>query len=214
MSDKFVANNTVKLSGEIVSECRFSHEILGEKFYILDVMSKRMSGNADVLPVMVSERLVDIEKLTVGAFIKIEGQFRSFNKHEESGNRLILSVFAREITVLAEDPIFHENMIALTGYLCKEPVYRKTPLGREIADLLIAVNRPYNKSDYIPSIAWGRNARFASSFIIGESINVRGRIQSREYSKVLDNGTSELRTCYEVSISRINAGSEVAQYEE
>lgn len=214
MSEKFVANNTVKLSGEIVSERRFSHEILGEKFYILNVMSKRMSGNADVLPVMVSERLVDIEKLTVGAFIKIDGQFRSFNKHEENGNRLILSVFAREITVLEEDPIFHENMIALTGYLCKEPVYRKTPLGREIADLLIAVNRPYNKSDYIPSIAWGRNARFASSFIIGDPINVRGRIQSREYSKMLDNGTAELRTCYEVSISRINTGSEVAQYEE
>lgn len=156
MSDKVIENNQVSVSGEIVSGFTFSHEVFGEGFYMVDILVRRLSDSADLIPVMISERLIDVSGDYVGEYIRIGGQFRSYNRHEEKKNRLVLSVFAREVEFLdGEMENAKTNQIFLDGYICKPPVYRKTPLGREIADLLIAVNRPYGKSDYIPCICWG-----------------------------------------------------------
>ena len=153
---------------------------------------------------MISERLIDVTQDYRGEFIQISGQFRSYNRHEEKKNRLVLSVFAREaVFVEAEDDKVKSNQIFLDGFICKPPVYRKTPLGREIADMLVAVNRPYGKSDYIPCISWGRNARFASNFEVGSRVQIWGRIQSREYVKKLEDDRTEKRTAYEVSVSKM-----------
>ena len=182
--NEVIVNNQVTISGEIVSEFKFSHELFGEKFYLMDVEVPRLSDSSDKIPVMVSDRLMDVEQDFIGVKVKVEGQFRSYNRHEVKKNRLILSVFAKEIEVVDEiEEGARSNQIYLDGYICKEPVYRETPLGREIADLLIAVNRPYGKSDYIPCICWGRNARFASGFEVGTRCYVQGRIQSRDYHK-------------------------------
>ena len=171
---------------------------------MMDILVKRLSDSEDRIPVMVSERLIDITQDYVGEYIEIHGQFRSYNRHEEKRNRLVLSVFAREVKFVGEEeetvPV---NQIFLDGYICKEPVYRKTPLGREIADLLLAVNRPYGKSDYIPCICWGRNARYAEHFKVGERCAIWGRIQSREYMKKLDEENVEKRVAFEVSVSKL-----------
>lgn len=202
--DKVIENNQVTVVGEIVSEFSYSHEIFGEGFYMVDVRVQRLSESFDVIPVMVSERLVDVNADLRGANVSISGQFRSYNRHEERKNRLVLSVFAREISFVEEMPESTKtNQIYLDGYICKEPIYRKTPLGREIADVLLAVNRPYGKSDYIPCICWGRNARFASGFNVGERCAVWGRIQSREYMKKLDETQVEKRVAFEVSVSKL-----------
>ena len=204
MSDKIIENNQVTIMGEIVSEFVFSHEVFGEGFYMVDVSVKRLSNSEDKIPVMISERLIDVTQNYIGEFVAISGQFRSYNKHDEMKNRLVLSVFAREVEFIDEElDGAKTNNIMLDGYICKLPVYRKTPLGREIADLLIAVNRPYGKSDYIPCICWGRNARFASAFEVGNHVQVFGRIQSREYVKKLTDTTTEKRTAYEVSVSKL-----------
>ena len=158
---------------------------------------------------MISERLIDVTKDYTGEFIMVNGQFRSYNRHEEMKNRLILSVFVREITFVEEElDGAKTNQIFLDGYICKQPVYRKTPLGREIADLLLAVNRPYGKSDYIPCICWGRNARFASAFEVGEHVQVMGRIQSREYMKKITETESQKRVAYEESVSKLECMDE------
>ena len=205
MADKVIENNQVSMIGEIVSEFTFSHEVFGEGFYMLDLSVRRLSDSADIIPVMISERLVDVTEDYVGEFIRVSGQFRSYNRHEEKKNRLVLSVFARELEFIDEEvENAKTNQIFLDGYICNTPVYRKTPLGREIADLLIAVNRPYGKSDYIPCICWGRNARFASSFEVGGHAQIWGRIQSREYVKKLDEFESEKRVAYEVSVSKLD----------
>lgn len=184
MADKMFENNQVSIVGEIVSDFRFSHEVYGEGFYMVDVAVNRLSNYMDYIPLMISERLIDVNEDMVGQNIYVTGQFRSFNRHEEKKNRLVLSVFVRELEFLDEiDDEVKSNQIFLDGYVCKEPIYRKTPLGREIADLLIAVNRSYGKSDYIPCICWGRNARFASGFDVGGHVQIWGRIQSREYVK-------------------------------
>lgn len=202
--NEVIVNNQVTISGEIVSEFRFSHELFGEKFYLMDVEVPRLSDSSDKIPVMVSERLVDIEQDFVGVKIKVEGQFRSYNHHGEKKNRLLLSVFAREIELVDEiEEGAKSNQIYLDGFICKEPIYRKTPLGREIADILIAVNRPYGKSDYIPCICWGRNARFASGFEVGTRCAVFGRIQSREYMKKISEEQSEKKVAYEVSVNKV-----------
>lgn len=207
--EKVITNNKVTIMGEIVSSFKFSHEIFGEGFYMMDVRCKRLSDNYDIIPVMVSERLMDVEKDFSGQLVSISGQFRSYNRHEETKNRLILSVFARELEFAEEIVDLKEaNQIFLDGYICKEPVYRKTPLGREIADVLLAVNRPYGKSDYIPLLFWGRNARHISNYNVGERICVRGRIQSREYVKKLDDENVERRVAYEVSVSRMEDGTD------
>lgn len=190
--------------GEIVSDFQFSHEIFGEGFYMIDVKVPRLSESSDIIPLMVSERLIDVEEDYKGLNITVQGQFRSYNRHEERKNRLVLSVFAREIEFVDETPESSKtNQIYLDGYICKEPIYRKTPLGREIADLLLAVNRPYGKSDYIPCICWGRNARFASSFTVGTRCEIWGRIQSREYIKKISEEDAQKRVAYEVSVSKL-----------
>ena len=179
MADKIIENNQVAIMGKIASQFTFSHQVFGEGFYLTDVVVKRLSESEDRIPVMVSERLVDVTQDYEGEYIQVFGQFRSYNRHEEKKNRLVLSVFAREISFVDEvDESMKSNQIFLDGYICKPPVYRKTPLGREIADLLIAVNRPYGKSDYIPCICWGRNARYASAFQVGGHVLIWGRIQS------------------------------------
>ena len=204
MADKVIENNQVSIMGEIASEFVFSHEVFGEGFYMVDILVKRLSNSSDRIPVMISERLVDVTQDYQGEYIQILGQFRSYNRHEEKKNRLVLSVFAREISFVEEESDkMKTNQIFLAGYICKMPVYRKTPLGREIADMLVAVNRPYGKSDYIPCICWGRNARFSSTFEVGGHVQVWGRIQSRDYMKKLDGDITEKRTAYEVSVSKL-----------
>ncbi|MBQ2283072.1 MAG: single-stranded DNA-binding protein [Agathobacter sp.] len=204
MADKIFENNQVSIIGEIVSGFQYSHEVYGEGFYMVEVSVSRLSDFVDYIPVMVSERLIDVKADYTGQYIYVNGQFRSFNRHEEHKNRLVLSVFARELEFLEEATEENaSNQIFLDGYVCKETVYRKTPLGREIADLLVAVNRSYGKSDYIPCICWGRNARFASGFEVGSHVQIWGRIQSREYVKKISETEVEKRTAYEVSVSKI-----------
>ncbi len=205
MTDKVFENNQVILAGEVVSEFTFSHDVFGEGFYLMDVSVGRLSESYDTIPVMVSERLVRVSDSIVGRYVVINGQFRSYNRHEENRNRLVLSVFAREVHFEEEEAISDQNpnYIFLDGFVCKKPIYRKTPLGREIADILLAVNRPYGKSDYIPCICWGRNARFADGFEVGAHIQIWGRIQSREYQKKLSETEFEKRIAYEVSVSKL-----------
>ncbi|MDE6960440.1 MAG: single-stranded DNA-binding protein [Lachnospiraceae bacterium] len=204
MSDKIIENNQVSIVGEVVSEFSFSHEVFGEGFYMLNVSVKRLSDSCDVIPLMISERLIDVNESYQGEYIRATGQFRSYNRHEEKKNRLVLSVFVRELEFIDEEvENAKTNQIFLDGFICKMPVYRKTPLGREIADILLAVNRPYGKSDYIPCICWGRNARFASGFEVGGHTQIWGRIQSREYMKKIDEEESERRVAYEVSVSKL-----------
>lgn len=207
MSEKCMENNKVTVIGEIVSEFTFSHEVYGEGFYMTDISVSRLSDQADVIPLMVSERLLDVRRSYIGQTVAATGQFRSYNRHEGNRNRLLLSVFVREIEFLEGfDDYTKTNLIFLDGYICKQPVYRKTPLGREIADLLVAVNRPYGKSDYIPCIAWGRNARYASGFEVGGRVRVWGRVQSREYTKKLSEVECEKRVAYEISVSKLEYG--------
>ena len=205
MTDKLFENNQVSMMGEIVSEFQFSHEVFGEGFYMVELAVNRLSNYSDYIPLMISERLIDTEQDYTGQLIRVSGQFRSYNRHEEKKNRLVLSVFVRELEFLDEsDENEKTNQIFLDGYICKEPIYRKTPLGREIADVLLAVNRSYGKSDYIPCICWGRNARFASGFTVGSHIQIVGRVQSREYVKRIDEENVEHRVAYEVSVSKVD----------
>ena len=196
-------NNRVYLTGEIVSDATFSHEVYGEGFYEFFVKVMRLSGQADILPVTVSERLISGGELEKGKTIAAVGQFRSYNKIENGKSRLMLTVFIREL--VDTDPDKNPNNILLSGYICKPPVYRTTPFNREIADVLVAVNRAYNKSDYIPCIAWGRNARFVKSLAVGDRIAVSGRFQSREYQKRLSDSECKTMTAYEVSVSKLAA---------
>lgn len=204
MLDKVFTNNQVTIAGEVVSDFTFSHEIYGENFFLVNIAVSRLSDSCDIIPVMVSDRLMDVKGDYKGCILQASGQFRSYNRHEETKNRLVLSVFAREVSfVEIPEGEQNPNHIFLDGYVCKKPVYRKTPLGREIADVLLAVNRPYGKSDYIPCICWGRNARYVSTLEAGTHLKLSGRIQSREYEKKLVDGTIDARTAYEVSISKI-----------
>lgn len=204
MSEKMIENNRVSVIGEIVSGFTFSHEVFGEGFYTVELAVSRLSEQADVIPLMVSERLLDVHADYTGRTVEALGQFRSYNRHEGVKNRLMLSVFVRELCFMEEFTDYTKtNQIFLDGYICKTPIYRKTPLGREIADLLLAVNRPYGKSDYIPCISWGRNARYASGFAVGMRVRIWGRVQSREYTKKLSETECEKRVAYEVSISKL-----------
>lgn len=209
MSEKIMENNKVTVIGEVISGFTFSHEVFGEGFYLMDISINRLSEQTDVIPLLISERLIDITGDYTGMLVEASGQFRSYNRHEGTKNRLVLSVFVREIVFVEEFGDYTKtNQIFLDGYICKAPIYRKTPLGREIADLLVAVNRPYGKSDYIPCIAWGRNARFASGFEVGTRVRVWGRVQSREYTKKISETECEKRVAYEVSISKLECGEE------
>ncbi len=207
-------NNKATLIGEIVSNFEFSHEAYGEGFYTAMLASERLSCAKDIIPVMASERLVDMKSEWEGRFMRVNGQFRSYNKYEDGRRHLELSVFAREFEDITEERGFgleDENFIFLDGYICEPPIYRKTPLGREIADILLAVNRPYGKSDYIPCIAWGRNARFASGLETGTRLQIDGRIQSREYQKRISDDEYETRTAYEVSVSKLTVVEETEE---
>ena len=201
-NSKTAENNLVSLSGIISEECVFSHEVYGEGFYIFKMEVKRLSDNEDILPITVSDRLLDVTSLKKGMNVCVKGQLRSYNHYSSKKNKLILTTFAREI-IMEPDPGQNPNEIFLNGFVCKAPVYRTTPFGREISDLLIAVNRNYGKSDYIPCIAWGRNAKFAGSLDVGSNVELWGRIQSRAYQKRIDEEMTEERTAYEVSLSKI-----------
>lgn len=207
-----INNNRTYILGKVAKKPVFSHEICGEGFYLLYIEVLRKSGSTDTLPVIVSERLISINRLDVDRTVVINGQIRSYNKHtdNEEHSHLILSVFAKEIDVLEDveiDPDVN-NAVEIVGHLCKPPIYRKTPLGREIADILVTVNRPYGKSDYIPCIVWGRNAKFAGRLETGEHIQIQGRFQSREYAKKISDNEVETRTAYEVSVSKIDYAEE------
>ena len=199
-------NNRVYFMGEIVSEATFSHEVYGEGFYEFYVRVMRLSGQADILPVTISERLIKGNDLKIGSQLCALGQFRSYNKLENGKSRLMLTVFVREVLAAAQGK--NPNSIVLSGYICKPPVYRTTPFNREIADILLAVNRAYNKSDYIPCIAWGRNARFVQNLKVGDRVALSGRIQSREYQKRLSETEAVTMTAYEVSVSKLAAFDE------
>ncbi len=199
MNYEETANNRVTLTGKIYDEPRYSHEVYGEGFYEFRLDVPRLSGQSDLLPVTISERLMDDINMDVGEEITVEGQFRSYNKLDEIKSKLMLTVFARSICEKRTD--VNPNTVELSGYICKPPMYRTTPFKREISDLLIAVNRAYNKSDYIPCIAWGRNARFVNTLSVGDRIELVGRIQSREYQKVSETNGVITKTAYEVSVS-------------
>lgn len=199
---RLIENNKVRIVGEIVGQFEYSHEVFGENFYIGQLKVERTSGILDLIPIMVSDRMVDVSADWNGVFVEIEGSFRSYNKNEEDKKRLMLSVFVREFKQL-ENVYYNDNDVELDGYICKETICRKTPLGREIADLLVAINRPYGKSDYIPCIAWGRNAVYSAELEVGTRIKLYGRIQSREYAKRISDTETETRTAYEVSVSKL-----------
>ena len=211
-------NNHIGIAGRVYSDFEFSHEVYGEGFYRFELEIFRLSSASDILPVTISERIIDMANLGVGTWIYITGQIRSYNNYveEDRRNKLVLTVFARDIEILPdgeENPLdqldINPNDVFLNGYICKAPVYRTTPFGREIADILLAVNRSYNKSDYIPCIAWGRNARFAGKLDVGANIRIWGRMQSRPYQKRYETGEVLEKTAYEVSISKVEPGSEV-----
>jgi single-stranded DNA-binding protein len=209
MSDHIINTNVVTLVGKIIGEKTFSHEIYGEGFYLYLIEIPRLSESSDCLPITISERLLVDLNVKKGDVVKVEGQLRSYNKFMNGSNRLVLTIFVRNIHLLEnQEEMKNPNQIYLEGYICKQPVYRETPFGREITDLLLAVNRPYNKSDYIPCIAWGRNARFSAKLQVGEHIRNWGRIQSRKYQKKLSDGTLLNKTAYEVSISKMERISE------
>ncbi|HLR35532.1 MAG TPA: single-stranded DNA-binding protein [Tissierellales bacterium] len=207
MVDKVIDTNTVTLVGKVTTEKEFTHEMYGEGFYRFSLEVPRLSDSIDILPVTISERLLVNLDIKPGDYVVIKGQLRSYNRYIENSNKLVLTIFARDIylpqEIELEELLKKPNEIYLDGYICKPPIYRTTPFGREITDLLIAVNRPYNKSDYIPTIAWGRNARFCEKLLVGDHIRLWGRIQSRKYQKKLSDGEVESRVAYEVSISKL-----------
>jgi single-stranded DNA-binding protein len=212
--------------GKVTSDKKFSHEIYGEKFYIFNLSVPRLSGNADIIPITISERLLELEDLEMNKKIIVEGQFRSYNSYENDRNRLVLTVFAKEVKFVEnqEEEIevskdFISNEVILNGFICKKPIYRQTPFGREISDILLAVNRAYNKSDYIPCIAWGRNARFCENIPVGTEVKIIGRVQSRTYEKKYDDGRVENKVAYEVSVASLevvnqNDNEEVTEQQE
>ena len=224
MDTNYLENNYLTLVGKVTGEKEFSHEIYGEKFYRFSLSIARLSGNADIIPITISERLITDETLTEGKKLLIKGQFRSYNSFENERNKLILTVFAKDVQELPENEEQEvevegedgeiakkeemTNEVVLIGFVCKKPIYRQTPFGREIADVLLAVNRAYNKSDYIPTIAWGRNSRFCQTLEVGDNIRVWGRLQSREYQKKINETEVVKKVAYEVSISKMEKVSE------
>lgn len=217
MDTNYLENNYLTLVGKVTGEKEFSHEIYGERFYTFKLSIPRLSGNADIIPITISERIITDDMLTEGKKLLIKGQFRSYNSYQNERNKLVLTVFAKDVQEVKDEEVEVEgneeveeneivkkeatiNEVVLIGYICKKPIYRQTPFGREIADLLLAVNRAYNKSDYIPTIAWGRNARFCQTLEVGAQVKIVGRVQSRTYEKKYEDGTVEQKVAYEVSI--------------
>ncbi len=211
MNYEQMSNNKLRLTGTIVDQPVYSHEVCGEEFYETKLSVPRLSGQEDVIPVTISERLLTRWEIQPGKKISISGQFRSYNKMEGTHSRLLLTAFAREVLPADEEEEENPNSIEIMGYICKPPVYRTTPFKREICDVLLAVNRAYNKSDYIPCIMWGRNARFIKGMPIGEKLWVTGRVQSRVYTKVISETQTEERVAYEVSVSKILVGNKIQE---
>ena len=212
MDTNYLESNYLTLVGKVTGEKKFSHEIYGERFYIFNLAIPRLSGNEDIIPITISERLIKEDTLQEGKKLLVKGQFRSYNSYENEKNRLILTVFAKDILEVEENEEEENEMVkketitnevVLIGFICKKPIYRQTPFGREISDILLAVNRAYNKSDYIPCIAWGRNARFCQNLEVGAQVKVVGRVQSRTYEKKFEDGTSQTKVAYEVSIGSL-----------
>ena len=196
-------NNQATVIGTIEGDFILNHEIYAEKFYTFTVNIPRLSGAADSVRIMISERLIMDGEYKAGDLVEVTGQFRSYNSYENGANRLVLTVFAKDIHHYDEAENKNPNTLYLNGYICKPPIYRTTPFGREITDILLAVNRSYNKSDYIPIIAWGRNARFAKTLNVGDNVKLWGRIQSRNYQKRISEEEVITKTAYEVSINRM-----------
>ena len=214
LDTNYLENNYLTLVGKVTGEKEFSHEIYGERFYIFKLGIPRLSGNQDVIPITISERLIGEDTLQEGKKLLVKGQFRSYNSYENEKNRLILTVFAKDVMEVEEKENEEEenemvkkdtitNEVVLIGYLCKKPIYRQTPFGREISDILLAVNRAYNKSDYIPCISWGRTARFCQNLEVGSQVKIVGRVQSRTYEKKYEDGTTQTRIAYEVSVGSL-----------
>ncbi len=224
MDTNYLENNYLTLVGKVTGEKQFSHEIYGERFYIFKLSIPRLSGNEDIIPITISERLIGENTLQEEKKILVKGQFRSYNSYENEKNRLILTVFAKDIMEIEESKEEQENEIirkdtitnevVLIGYICKKPIYRQTPFGREISDILLAVNRAYNKSDYIPCIAWGRNARFCQELEVGSQVKIVGRVQSRTYEKKYEDGTIQTRVAYEVSVGSLEVIQEKNEEQE
>lgn len=206
MSYELMNNNVVTLSGYISDEPQYSHQMFGEGFYEATISVPRLSEQVDIVPITISERLLQDERMNEGLPITVTGQLRSYNKMIDGRSKLLLTVFVRDILDYEEDR--NPNIIDITGYICKAPIYRTTPFKREICDILVAVNRAYNKSDYLPCIAWGRNARFVKEMVVGERLLINGRVQSRNYQKMGTSGEMETRVAYEVSINRISSATE------
>lgn len=204
MKYELLNNNKVFLNGVVVEKPVFSHETYGEGFYEVKLSVPRLSEHTDILPVTVSEKF--LKDFALGQEVALKGQFRSFNKLMGEKSKLVLNVFAREI--IEKNSSMNPNIIEITGYLCKPPIFRTTPFNREICDILVAVNRAYNKSDYLPCIAWGRNARYIKDAPVGKKLEIVGRIQSREYQKKLDSGEIVTKTAYEISVGRINIAND------
>lgn len=200
-----IDKNQVEIIGKIVSKMVFSHKIYKRNFYVVNVLIKRSGTSEDIIPVMLSNKILDVTQNYEGKCVRISGEFRSHNQHEGNKNHLVLYVFVQELNFMdEEDDFINSNHIFLDGHICKPPVYRNTSHGREITDLLIAVNRPYGKSDYIPCICWGRNAWDSAFLNVGDRIKVSGRIQSREYMKRISDAEQETRIAYEVSVKTIS----------
>ncbi len=205
---KLMNNNQAVVAGEIISDFEYSHEVFGERFYFLKLKVSRLSDSNDIIPLLISERLIDVNTPQIGRYMEAQGQFRSYNQHQSDKTHLVLSLFVRSYRMLEDCDDCEPNMIFLDGYICKEPIYRTTPFGREIADLLVAVNRAYSKSDYIPCICWGRNARYAGNLPVGSRVRLWGRIQSREYQKKTNPENVIKRTAYEISINKMESRCE------
>ena len=213
LDTNYLENNYLTLVGKVTGDKKFSHEIYGESFYVFNLEIPRLSGNSDIIPITISERLIKEDTLVEGKKLLVKGQFRSYNSYENEKNRLILTVFAKDLLEVEDVEEDEENEMAkkdtitnevvLIGYICKKPIYRQTPFGREISDILLAVNRAYNKSDYIPCIACGRNARFCQNLEVGSQVKIVGRVQSRTYEKKHEDGTVENRVAYEVSVGSL-----------
>lgn len=205
--ENLLKNNNIVVQGKICSEFTFSHEVYGESFYNFFLEVSRLSDVFDILPITISERLIDKTTLPIGTLVNINGQVRSYNNFVETDkrNKLVLTIFTRDIEIVTsfENKNKNPNEVSINGFICKPPIYRTTPFGREIADILVAVNRSYNKSDYIPCISWGRNARFASKINVGDNIKLWGRMQSRNYQKKSESGELVDKVAYEISISKV-----------
>ena len=193
--------NQILLRGELDTLPAFSHESHGRRFYSFTLAVERLSGTMDLLHCVAAEELVQALDPSGGEMVELIGQVRSFNNRSGAGRRLVISAYAEQLRTCDDEPA---NEVILCGSICRQPIFRRTPLGREICDLMLAVNRPYRRADYLPCILWGHTAQHCANFPVGTTLQLTGRLQSRTYVKQLETG-SEQRVAYE--ISAITAGA-------